>query len=122
MAAVFVFGSNLAGRHGAGAAQAALTWGARYGEPTGRHGNTYAIPTKDRDLRTLPVHIIRGYVDVFIDYARTCPDDQFLVSAVGTGFAGIAPDVMAEMFTNAPGNVTLPHGWRDVQVLTSRHA
>lgn len=53
---VFVFGSNLAGRHGKGAAlEAAQHWGAQYGVGEGRTGNAYALPTKDANLRTLPL-------------------------------------------------------------------
>ena len=68
MPGVFVFGSNLAGRHGAGAARFARTHrGAIYGLGVGRQGNSYAIPTKDSKLATLPLHRIALYVEDFIE-------------------------------------------------------
>ena len=43
---IFVFGSNLAGAHGGGAARFAYErFGAVWGEGMGLHGQTYAIPT-----------------------------------------------------------------------------
>lgn len=58
---VFVFGSNLAGRHGKGAALRARRYrSAIYGGGIGSQGNSYAIPTKDHQLRILPLHAIQG--------------------------------------------------------------
>jgi hypothetical protein len=75
---VFVFGSNLAGRHGKGAALWALQHrGAIYGQGEGLQGNSYAIPTKDARLQTLPLGAIRAWVIVFISFARSRPDLQF---------------------------------------------
>lgn len=111
---VFVFGSNLAGRHGAGAALCALKeHGAIYGCGIGRQGNSYAIPTKNYNLRSLPLSRIAVYVRDFIRYARACPDEQFLVTRIGCGLAGYTARDIAPMFQRAPGNCMLPHGWRD---------
>lgn len=67
---IFVFGSNLAGRHGKGAALfARRNHGAIYGQGVGRQGNSYAIPTKDAKLRTLPLVTIHEHVGDFIVYA-----------------------------------------------------
>ena len=63
---IFVFGSNEAGIHGAGAARTALKWGAVLGVGTGLMGQTYAIPTKDKNLNTLELGDIKDYVDLFI--------------------------------------------------------
>ena len=107
---IFVFGSNLAGRHGAGAAKQALSWGAVYGNPRGLQGQTYAIPTKDERIATLPVDRIRDFVDQFADFARNRPDLTFLVTEIGCGLAGYKPEDIAPLFIEAAvlKNVYLP--------------
>lgn len=111
--AIFVFGSNLGGRHGAGAAlEARRKHGAIYGVGTGRQGNAYAIPTKDIGLATLPLASIRGFVEGFIVYARGHPELQFLVTRVGCGLAGYRDSDIAPFFAGAPSNCALPAGWR----------
>jgi hypothetical protein len=86
---IFVFGSNLAGRHGRGAALCAKNaHGAVYGVGVGRTGNAYAIPTKDERIRTLPLERIAPYVSAFLDYARANPDLEFEVTKIGCGLAG----------------------------------
>lgn len=110
---IFVFGSNLAGRHGKGAALTAYRQhGAVYGEGVGLYGNSYAIPTKDENLVTLPLHKIKKYVDVFIRFAELNPDMKFEVTRIGCGFAGYEDSDIAPMFVNAPSNCILPVGWR----------
>jgi hypothetical protein len=112
---VFVFGSNLAGRHGKGAALWARQHrGAIYGQGVGPQGNAYAIPTKDRQLRVLPLDVIRGYVREFLDYAHRLPDLRFELTPIGCGLAGYRPDQIAPMFANAPANVILPDAFRAV--------
>lgn len=113
MTDIFVFGSNLAGRHGAGSAKEALRFhGAVYGQGLGRQGNSYAIATKDRELRPLDLVSIRGYVLDFLVYARHHPDDLFHVVKIGCGLAGFRESYIAPMFAQAPDNVRLPEGWR----------
>ena len=112
---VFVFGSNLAGRHGKGAALWARRHrGAIYGRGVGRQGNAYAIPTKDAQLRPLHLGEIRGYVGGFLQYARLHPDLSFELTPIGCGLAGYRPDQIAPMFANAPANVRLPNVFRAV--------
>lgn len=112
---VFVFGSNLAGRHGAGAArEAAAHYGARYGEGVGAHGRSYAIPTKDRFIRTLPLDAIRPHVATFIEYAAAHPEKDFLITPLGTGLAGYSASEIAPMFRGAPDNCRLPGAWLPV--------
>jgi hypothetical protein len=106
---VFVFGSNLAGRHGAGAALAAKHFhGAIYGFGVGPQGNSYAIPTKGRDLKTLPLAQIKTHVADFLHYARNHPDVSFALTPIGCGLAGYTPEDIAPMFRRAPANVILP--------------
>lgn len=109
---IFVFGSNLAGRHGKGAAlHARQNHGAIYGRGVGPQGNSYAIPTKDSRLRTLPLDEIRGYVGDFLEYASRWCDYQFRVTAIGTGLAGYSHEQIAPMFRGAPSNCILPDEW-----------
>ena len=111
---IFVFGSNLAGRHGKGAALTAFKqYGAIYGEGQGLQGNSYAIPTKDETIKTLPLNRIRRYVEQFIRFAQLNPELTFKVTAIGTGLAGYDEKEIAPMFANAPLNCILPVGWRN---------
>ena len=110
---IFVFGSNLAGRHGKGAALCARkNYGAEYGIGVGRTGNSYAIPTKDKYLHVLPLHLIKRYVDEFLNYARLHPELEFEVTKIGCGLAGYTEDEIKPMFELAPTNCHLPNGWR----------
>ncbi len=112
---VFVFGSNLAGRHGKGAALWARQHrGAVYGQGIGHQGNAYAIPTKDLQLRVLPLDVIRSHVRDFLDYARHRTDLRFQLTPIGCGLAGYRPDQIAPLFINAPTNVILPDTFRAV--------
>lgn len=106
-AEVFVYGSNLQGRNGKGAAlHAQREWGARP-VPEGRQFQCYALPTKATPYKLLPVAAIRGSVDRFLEHARQHPGDHFLLTRVGTGLAGVPESTMAEMFVGAGGNITL---------------
>ena len=99
---IFVFGSNLAGRHGKGASlDARKKHGAVYGQGVGLQGNSYAIPTKDETLKTLPLNVIRGYVNQFLSFAMMNPHLQFQVTPVGCGLAGYKPNQIAPMFRGA---------------------
>lgn len=110
---IFVFGSNLAGRHGAGAALCALKeHGAVYGVGYGRTGNAYALPTKDWFIKTLPLTVIKDYVKEFIEYAKEHSDLQFQVTRIGCGLAGYTDAQIAPFFREAPANCVLPDGWR----------
>lgn len=112
MSKCFVFGSNEAGRHGAGAAlEAYKKHKARYGMGFGHYGNSFAIPTKDSNIRTLPLDTIRAYVKAFIAYAESKPDLEFKVTRVGCGLAGIGEAVMANMFEGAPSNCYFDSKW-----------
>lgn len=105
---VFVFGSNLLGRHGKGAAKTALEYGALLGRGIGLWGQTYAIPTKDKALNTMPINSIKPYVDQFIEFAVRNPHLEFLVTKIGCGLAGYIPRDIAPLFKIYPPNVILP--------------
>lgn len=106
---IFVFGSNLAGRHGKGAALWARdNRGAVYGQGEGLQGDSYAIPTKDERLVTLPLFRIRNYVHRFKRFARENPEMAFQLTPIGCGLAGYRYSDIAPMFDDAPSNVMVP--------------
>lgn len=111
---IFVFGSNLAGIHGAGAAKYAFEHhGAVWGVGDGPTGNAYALPTKDRKLNVLPLDMIRESASVFIAYALSFPEKTFLLTAVGTGYARYKHSDMAPLFKGIPSNVLPPKVWEE---------
>lgn len=112
---VFVFGSNLAGRHGLGSAKEAMyRHGAIWGKGVGFHGRSYAIPTKDHKLRVMPIEKIRPYVSDFIKFAKEHPEMEFCIVAVGCGLAGYTPAQMAPLFEGAPKNCIFATNWNKV--------
>jgi hypothetical protein len=112
---IFIFGSNLKGIHGAGAAKLAREkFGAKMGVSIGITGQCYAIPTKDENIWTLPLSRIEEYVIDFIQYAKENPDKIFLVSKIGCGLAGYTPEDIAPMFKNYPKNVIIPKEFHEV--------
>lgn len=107
---IFVFGSNLRGMHGAGAARIAYeNFGAEWGVGVGMTGRCYAIPTMQGGVET-----IRPYVDEFIKYAKEHFELTFLVTRIGCGIAGFRDSEMAPLFKDAADmdNVALPQQWR----------
>lgn len=110
---IFVFGSNLAGRHGKGAAlYARQHYGARYGQGQGRQGNSYAIPTKGHSLEVLSLRDIRGWVNAFIAYAINHPDVEFDLTPIGCGLAGYSQEEIKPLFKHAPANVYFTKEWK----------
>jgi hypothetical protein len=109
---ILVFGSNLAGRHGAGAALLAQTeFGAEPGVGQGVRGRSYAIPTKGYRLEVLPLTEIAIAVGEFVEFARLRPDLQFFVTRVGCGLAGYRNEQIAPMFAHAPDNCSFARQW-----------
>jgi DNA-directed RNA polymerase specialized sigma24 family protein len=109
---VFVFGSNLAGMHGGGAARVArLRFGAVMGNGVGMQGRSYAIPTMQGGTET-----IRPYVNDFIAYAKEHPELTFLVTPIGCGIAGFEPEDIAPLFELASyvENIWLPKSFWEV--------
>lgn len=111
---IFCYGSNTAGRHGAGAAKTALKWGAIYGRD-GFAGQTYGISTKGDNLEILSLADVKGHVDRFTEFAASRPDLSFLVTKVGCRLARRTPEEIAPLFKEASKlpNVWLPETfWR----------
>lgn len=112
---IFVFGSNLAGRHGAGAAKEAYErYGAKMGAGIGRHGMSYAIPTKDFHIQNMSLNSIQSHVADFLHYAKANPDLTFYVTPIGTGLAGYFHGQIAPMFRGSPSNCELPREWMEI--------
>lgn len=112
---IFVFGSNLAGRHGKGAAlHARLHHGAVYGQGEGLQGASYGIPTKDGRIKTLPLERIQEAVTRFQAFAHAHPELTFEVTAVGCGLAGYSPEQIAPFFAESPANCELPEDFLTV--------
>ncbi len=114
---VFVFGSNLAGRHGKGAALQALKWGAVRGKGVGQMGRTFAIPTKNSFMEVMPLRSIAIEIEFFIAYARNHTEKKFLVTAIGTGLAKFSHEDIARLFFahEIPDNVYLPQVFWDLR-------
>lgn len=106
---IFVFGSNLAGSHGGGAARVAYNrFGAIWGQGVGLQGQSYAIPTMQGGVET-----IKPYVDEFIEFAKSRQDLTFLVTRIGCGIAGFTDEEISPLFEKAHEveNIVLPPGW-----------
>ena len=106
---IFVFGSNLSGMHGGGAALIAYRkFGAIWGQGVGLQGQSYGIPTMQGGVET-----IKPYVDEFIDFAKAHSELTFLVTRIGCGIAGFTDSEIAPLFEAAHDveNIVLPPGW-----------
>ena len=103
---IFVFGSNLEGMHGGGAARLAYEkFGAIWGQGVGLQGQSYGIPTMHGG-----VDAIKPYVDEFIEFAKSHPELTFLVTRIGCGIAGFRDEEIAPLFKECIeiDNVILP--------------
>lgn len=113
---VFVFGSNLTGMHGGGAAAIAhRCFGAVWGKGVGLYGQSYAIPTMQGGVKT-----VKPYVDEFIEFAKNHPELRFLVTKIGCGIAGFREEQIAPLFAEAIDvkNIILPHDF--VEIIKNR--
>lgn len=111
---IFVFGSNLEGMHGGGAARIAYNkFGAIWGQGVGLQGQSYAIPTMHGG-----VNVIKPYVDEFIDFAKSHTELKFFVTRIGCGIAGFKDEEIAPLFQDAfeIENIYLPKSFYDILV------
>lgn len=110
---IFVFGSNLIGRHGAGAAKLARNcFGAKEGIGYAFAGMSYAIPTKDDKIITLPISHIKEYVRLFKIHSTQQDDLLFFVTKVGCGLAGYNDHDIAPLFRGSPSNCKFHEDWK----------
>ena len=106
---IFVFGSNLAGAHGGGAARLAYNrFGAVWGQGVGLQGQSYAIPTMQGGVET-----IKPYVDEFVQFAKSHKELTFYVTRIGCGIAGFNDKDIAPLFADAQNieNVIMPQSF-----------
>lgn len=121
--ALFVFGSNLAGIHGAGAAQhAEQYYGAKRGIGYGLQGRSFAIPTKDEYIKTLPLERIQYFIDSFVLEANyTMLSYTYILTRIGCGLAGYTDEEILGLFWKSQffvsNNIIFPVKW---QVMNSR--
>lgn len=109
---IFVFGSNLEGKHMGGAARVAYNrFGAKWGQGVGMQGQSYAIPTMQGGVET-----IKPNVDDFINLAREWDQNTFYVTRIGCGIAGFTDEQIAPLFDEAYDlyNVRLPKSFADI--------
>ena len=124
---IMIFGSNRAGRHGAGAAlQAYRDFGAVYGCGEGLRGKSYAYPTLDEHLRKVHMHDLVASRDLLYKCAGEHPELTFMLTKVGCGLAGYPEEEMRALFSRLeehrvgvivpykqrPANIILPEDWR----------
>jgi hypothetical protein len=118
---IFVFGSNIRGFHGGGAAKIAMQWGAVWGQGVGMQGQTYAIPTMQGGVET-----IKPYVDEFLLFAQAHSELKFLVTEIGCGIAGFTVEEIAPLFKKAVSedmdNVYLPRSFYEVLLFDNNEA
>lgn len=108
---IFIFGSNLLGKHSRFAAKTAMGFGAKWGQASGLQGRTYGIPTKGRSIKKiLTIEQIKVFVDEFIIFAKESPNLTFLVTEIGCGASGYKPKEIAPLFKEVVDikNIHLP--------------
>jgi hypothetical protein len=113
---IFVFGSNLSGIHGAGAAkEARANFGAVWREYLGFTGNSYAIPTVNKNISgKINLEKIEKYINDFVDATHEHKDKKFFVTRVGCGLAGYSNEDIAPLFSGCnPENCTFPDTWAE---------
>lgn len=109
---VFVFGSNLRGEHGGGAARQAFDeFGATWEVGEGLSGQSYAFPTLDENMQKLGVGELNCAKHALYRCARAHPNLTFLLTKVGCGIAGFDEAIMRKIFADTPRNVVKPAGW-----------
>ena len=114
---IFVFGSNLNGNHGGGAAKLAQdNFGAKNGIGEGLIGQSYAFPTLDKNMKKVSKKALKESKELLYKIAEENKDKEFLVTKLGCGIAGFSENIMKEIFKGVkPNNVILPAGWSVVR-------
>jgi hypothetical protein len=110
VATIFVFGSNLAGKHMQGSALTAKKFhGAIEGQGEGFQGRSYAIAVRDHDMKPLPLWRIARSVNALRELAQSRPDLQFRVAAIGCEDETFTAQDIAPLFSNMPEQFDLPY-------------
>lgn len=109
---IFIFGSNLAGKHyGGSAKQAVDSFGAIMGQGEGLQGQSYAFPTLDENFNQLTREQLEHYRDNLIDCMDCNKDKEFLLTKVGCGIAGYDEGYMKSLFNFPCENLVKPINW-----------
>lgn len=109
---IFVFGSNLDGIHGAGAAKTALRErGATWAAGEGLMGTSYALPTKGHKISYMSLEDVKLHVQRFLDHAHANPYATYMVTQVGCGLGGFTKEEIAPLFASAPANCRFDKEW-----------
>jgi hypothetical protein len=110
---IYVFSSNLAGKHAKGKARIArVNFRAEFGVAEGRTSNAYAIPTHDKHLAALPLDSIKAAIEAFMRYAHENQNLNFFVTRIGCEDSPYGDELMGQLFANAPKNCSLPRCWK----------
>ena len=110
---IFVFGSNLSGIHGAGAAAYARRMhSAIMYRGIGLQGSSYALPTKGINISFMPLEEVEVHIDAFKDFAMDHPNMEFQVTQVGCGLAGFTKEQIAPLFKSSPSNCYFDLEWQ----------
>lgn len=108
---IFVFGSNIRGFHGGGAARIAnKKFGAEWGVGEGLTGQCYALPTMEGGVDYIAEKVRR-----FLECAKTHPEMKFYVTKIACGIAGFTVAEIGPLFSDAIllENVILPKEFVD---------
>ncbi len=109
---VFIFGSNLAGRHAGGAArQAHEDFRAEWGVGEGLTGKCYAFPTLDENHQKRSDEDLKESVKKLWLTVVANHDKEFLLTKVGCGIAGYSENYMRDLFKGFPKNLIKPENW-----------
>jgi hypothetical protein len=110
---IYVFSSNLAGKHAKGKARIArVNFRAEFGVAEGRTSNAYAIPTHDKHSAALPLTSINAAIEAFLRYAHENRNLNFFVTRIGCEDSSYGDEQMGQLFANAPENCSLPSNWK----------
>lgn len=137
---VFVFGSNPEGRHGMGAAKAAMKFGAKYGVGRGLVGQTYALVTKNlkagfkeagtgvtyntKGAKSVP---LKGYYGIdhnikeLYEVAIANPDKNFLITYKNSSrnLNGYSPKEIIDVFRSlkVPSNIIFHESFKEINMI-----
>ena len=114
---VFVFGSNMAGNHAGGAARTAVEkFGAVMGQAEGLQGQSYAIPTLDKDMNKVTPEQLQASLERLAEYARVNSSTTFYLTKIGCGIAGFTEEEVIRLLNNVdmPGNIVIPEDFNVV--------
>jgi hypothetical protein len=110
---IYVFSSNLAGKHAKGKARIArVNFRAEFGIAEGRTANAYAIPTHDKHLAALSIDSIKAAIEAFLHYANENKKLNFFVTRIGCEDSPFGDEQMGQLFANATENCSLPLCWK----------